>query len=262
MKEITSLDELKSIELDIMKKIHAFCEKHGLTYYLAYGTMIGAIRHDGFIPWDDDIDIFMPREDYDKFLELFVREQDSLKLAVVNHTTKPYLGRAMSKVIDNRTRLIEMEYKNDDEIGVFVDVFPLDGLPEGSLQKKIHMFKCKLLSKIFYTKKEIKKKSVLDKLILLLSSPFNEKLIIDCLVKNMKKYKYSECKEVIVYAAHYYRIMPKTMFAQKVLHPFEDAMFYIHNGYDELLRMIYGDYMQLPPEKDRIPHHIANIYWK
>ena len=89
MKEINTLEELKSIELDIMKKIHDFCERKGLTYYLAYGTMIGAIRHNGFIPWDDDIDIFMPREDYERFLKLFVEEQNALKLAIVNHTTSP-----------------------------------------------------------------------------------------------------------------------------------------------------------------------------
>lgn len=262
MKEIDSLEELKAVELEIMKKIHAFCEKHNLTYYLAYGTMIGAIRHNGFIPWDDDIDIFMPREDYENFLTLFVREQESLDLAIVNHTTTPYLGRAMSKVIDTRTLLTELKYKNDDKIGVFVDIFPLDGLPKPGVKRKIHMFTCKLLSKVFYTKKELKKKSLIDYLILLLSLPYSEKTIISYLDKKMKQYRYKDCEEVTSYAAHLYRIMPKILFSEKKLHQFEDTHFYIHNGYDELLRMIYGDYMELPPEGERSPHHIANVFWK
>ena len=168
----------------------------------------------------------------------------------------------MSKVIDTRTVLKELEYRNDDNIGVFVDVFPLDGLPKEGLRRKFHMLICKTLSKILYTKKEIKKKSIIDYLIILFTFPFSEKKVISYLIKKMKKYKYKECDEVTSYSDQKILKMPKSLFNEKQLHQFEDTKLYIHNGYDVLLRMMYGDYMQLPPEKERIPHHIASIYWK
>ena len=96
MREIVNLSELKSIELDIMKKIHKFCEEYNINYTLSYGTLLGAVRHDGFIPWDDDIDIFMPQPDYEKFCRIFPLHQEKLQLELVNSKTSKYFGRNMS----------------------------------------------------------------------------------------------------------------------------------------------------------------------
>ena len=151
MKEISSIDELKVIELDIMKKIHRFCVDNNIIYYLCYGTLIGAIRHKGFIPWDDDIDILMPRPDYERFLKLFPRVQKQLGLEVVNHKTKTYFGRPMSKVIDKRTDLFEPEFKGDDHIGVFVDVWPLDGAANSKKERNKTIDKCYFWRSILYS---------------------------------------------------------------------------------------------------------------
>lgn len=120
MKVIESLDELKKIELDIMIKVHQFCEENGIKYYMIAGTLIGAIRHKGFIPWDDDIDIAMPREDYEKFLKIFPEYGKKNNLLAVNNRTKPYYGRPMTKVIDTRTSLTEPEYRSDDPIVLLI----------------------------------------------------------------------------------------------------------------------------------------------
>ena len=131
MKIIDNLDELKKIELDIMIKIHQFCEKNNIKYYMIAGTLIGAIRHKGFIPWDDDIDIAMSREEYEKFLREFPAYGEKNNLLAVNNRTNPYYGRPMTKVIDTRTCLMEPEYRSDDPIGVFVDIWVMDGVPTG-----------------------------------------------------------------------------------------------------------------------------------
>lgn len=262
MKEINTLDELKSIELDIMKKFHTFCVEHKIKYYLCFGTLIGAIRHQGFIPWDDDIDVYMPREDYDKFCNLFPKYQASLNLAIVNHTTKPYLGRVMSKVIDTRTDLKELEYYGDDNIGVFIDLFPLDGIPSNKFHRLCRIFKSKIFSKTIYTKKELKKKGIIEKLFLYFSKPWTELQLLDQMSNFMTKYPYAKSKIVTCYAGIETCCWPKEYFGDGMLQKFEDSEFFIPCNYDAILKDCYGDYIQLPPEDARKPHHITNIYWK
>ena len=140
MREITDLEELKHIELEVMKKIHEFCEENSIIYYLCFGTLIGAVRHDGFIPWDDDIDIYMKRDDYEKFLTLFPQKAEELDLNYANYMTKPYYGRCFTKVFDNKTVLKEPQYKTDDDIGVFVDIWPLDGTPNIVFFRKLYLY--------------------------------------------------------------------------------------------------------------------------
>ena len=124
MKEI-SFEESKKIELDILLAVADFCDKHNLTYFLAYGTLIGAIRHKGFIPWDDDIDIQMPRADYDKLIATF--EHENLKLVAPG---TPMSKHSCVKIIDTRTVKKEphLKYKAG-YLGIDIDVFPIDGAP-------------------------------------------------------------------------------------------------------------------------------------
>lgn len=139
MKEINTV-ELKRIELDILKYIKTQCEKYNLRYYLAYGTLLGAVRHKGFIPWDDDIDIHMPREDYDKLIELEYNNPDSKYKLLSPKYNKDYYY-SFAKMVDNETILEETGLKQIKELGVYVDIFPLDYIKKkGALKVKIERF--------------------------------------------------------------------------------------------------------------------------
>ena len=122
MKPIADVNEMRKIQMDILLFIHQFCIDNGIQYSLAWGTMLGAIRHKGYIPWDDDIDIMMTRPEYDRFCKLFHDERSIYKLYDV-HTDKKWIY-PFAKISDERT--IRVEKNALDEIGINIDVFPID----------------------------------------------------------------------------------------------------------------------------------------
>ena len=134
MKEIC-LEELKKIELEILIYIDKVCKENGLRYSLCDGTLLGAVRHNGFIPWDDDIDIMMPRPDYDKFLDVLRHNENRFKILSSEQEDYYY---TFSKVVDSETMLDEYMYQPIADMGVYVDVFPLEGMPSNSAARKKH----------------------------------------------------------------------------------------------------------------------------
>lgn len=263
MKPITELKEMQSIELDIMNVVHNYCIKNNIPYCLSYGTLIGAIRHDGFIPWDDDIDIFIPRKEYERFCSSFNKDNSNSNYELVNHTTPVYFGRPMSKVIDNRTYLVENEFEGDDPIGVFVDIWPLDGLPDNKVKMKFHRIHAEFLRKLLVLR--IKKTSCMIfpvKILHYLIRPISSKWITNRLDSVIKKYSYDNSNYVTSYLDPYHGLMNKEWFSKFILHKFEDSEFMVPSGYDSVLRSLYGDYMQLPPVDKQIPHHVVSTYWK
>ena len=139
MQEIKTVEELQKIELEILKYIDKVCKENNLTYFLAYGTLIGAIRHKGFIPWDDDVDIQMPRDDYNKLCDILKEENGRYKL--LDH--KEGLGYIypFAKVIDSNTRLIETGLTETVNMGVYIDIFPIDGTPNDFKKRKKYLKK-------------------------------------------------------------------------------------------------------------------------
>lgn len=263
MKEIRDLDELKKIELDIMKKVHLFCSKNNITYFLCYGTLLGAIRHNGFIPWDDDIDIFMPIEDYDRFCKEFPKFQDNLDLQLVNSSTKIYYGRTMSKVINNNTVLIENDFKHDDPIGVFIDIWPLSGLPNSNAKRNIYIVLHDFLFKLYCaTIYKLKFDSLKHALAIVFGNIIPRKLLLCILERLDNKFSYKASKYVTSSSEMHLIVYNKSSFENQILCKFEDTEFFIPSGYDEILRNTYGDYMELPPLEERIPHHNFAAYWK
>ena len=258
MRKITNLDEMREIELGIMKDVHAFCVKHHIRYYLSHGTLIGAIRHNGFIPWDDDIDIFMPRNDYSRFCKLFTDSENEFHLKLVNHRTKPYFGRAMSKVIDTRTVLTETDFRGDDPIGVFVDIWPLDGVPNSTILRYLYFKICKFINGLIYTKIGLNANKIKKIMLVIISS----RILVSVLDKIIQVCDYEKCKEITCMVDPYNAIMDKEIFSKSKLHKFEDSYFYVPENYHKLLSLLYGDYMKLPPKEKRIPHHIVNTFWK
>lgn len=262
--EIKDLEELKKIQLGIMKNIHAFCVKHNLRYYLAYGTLIGAMRHNGFIPWDDDIDIFMPRNDYEIFLKEFKEFGAKHNLEVCNAKTQTFYCRPMSKVIDLNTILIEPEYKYDDPIGVFVDIWPLDGISDNPNERAKE--KRKLLRMRFLLYKKITRFSFLKRMRDRLLAPFcylfvNHKKIANKMDSLLTKYDFDKQKNVVC-VSFPSRIMLREWFDNPQLIAFEDTKLFIPSHYDEILTCSYGNWRTLPPENERTPHHVINTWRK
>ena len=263
MKEINTLEEIKEIELSIMKEIHTFCEKNNLKYYLAYGTLIGAVRHSGFIPWDDDIDVWMFRDDYETFKKSFPKYGEKKGLYIAGKDTTPFYPRNMLKVCDGRTVLYEEMFQKQDTIGVFVDIWPLDGVSDHVLVRKVSNFFFRVFKKILtngVTKKEYSTKSITSCLFSLLFKIIGIRNTLDFpdnIAKNVnRKSKYVEC-----YAATPF-FLNRIDYNEQILMKFQDSMFYVPKGYDRLLTTIYGDYMCLPPKELQIPHHIQNVFWK
>lgn len=275
MKQI-DLNELKTIQCDILNKVHAFCLKNGISYSLAYGTLLGAVRHKGYIPWDDDIDIMMLRPDYDKFVSTFYGAYPELTICAPELNLDYYAPYA--NVWDNRTKLKEKsdsDYKYDFhrgvDIGVKIDIFPIDAVPNGS--KKLFGLKYRILEQLkrscnpYLGHKKSKNKGLLFRLGKLLVS-FLAQLIG---YKNIQRFilKFSKSCDLrksdrvdLVVFDYKERDFSKSSFDDIIDIPFEQYTFKSIKNYDEFLTASYGDYMKLPPEEQQIPHHNFIAYWK
>lgn len=264
MKEI-KMEELKSIQLDILKDIHSFCEKNQLRYYLFYGTLLGAIRHKGYIPWDDDIDIAMPRPDYEKFFSMFGNN----KYEAQNCTNTKKYPYSFGKVFDNRTVLKE-NISFTVENGVYVDIFPLDGLPEDKQKidkiiNKIKIWRYILnlkKNKIFNCKRTIPKQLFFIFLqMFVIVIPY--RFVVNKINNLCKFYAYDSCELVAeLNAGNNNSMIHRSAFDKTIMIDFEKYKFMAPCGYDEWLTNRYGDYMQAPPIKDRISTHKYKAWWK
>ena len=136
--KVIDLEELKIIQIEILDEVHNFCLEKGITYFLSSGTLIGAIRHRGYIPWDDDIDLYMPRKDYERFLKIF--NQISENCRVLSLSTDKKYALAYAKVERLGTRMIE-HVDNPMEMGVNIDVFPIDGVPDSETERERYFAK-------------------------------------------------------------------------------------------------------------------------
>jgi lipopolysaccharide cholinephosphotransferase len=264
---------VQAVSLEILKTFSDICEANGFRYMLTWGTLIGAIRHKGFIPWDDDIDVLMPRPDFEKFQTYFNNHAEELRpLRLFTSETKdyPYLIPRLS----NDDYPLDVDNEKPCGMGVFVDIFILDGTgdsPEdahryikslckyprliflatrqhfefGTTQgffKKLIKFPvycyAKLMGRDYFVKKQL---GYIDK------ESYNKKQYVGCaLLCERPRFGVIEKKDV----------------EDLISVPFEKYMFKVPRAYDKLLKMWYGNYMQVPPEKDRIPHHIYQAFKK
>ena len=126
-----SIEEAKQIELDILAFIDSFCKQHGIDYFINYGTLIGAIRHKGFIPWDDDIDLSMTRENYERFIQLFTQEQSKYKILALETDERYYNN--FIKVVDSTTKIVDTRNTKTYDSGIFIDIFPMDSFNDSKV---------------------------------------------------------------------------------------------------------------------------------
>lgn len=262
-----SFEETKQIELEILLKVADFCDQHGLRYYLAYGTLIGAIRHKGFIPWDDDIDIQMPREDYNKLIELFNRENEDARYFLLDPKSK-IAGHPYVKVIDTRTVKKELGAKKGSILGIDVDIFPLDGMPSDDAEyEKWYAQLHKEYKKYQYSVISLKGWGFKTKIHYLLYRPnlLCRKKILKKTEKLHALYPYEKSERVGIMETVYNgkkNRLKKEYFDGYTLVEFEGHQVKAPRGYHEVLTDIYGDYMKLPPEDQQVAHHTNSSFWK
>lgn len=262
MKELT-LRDIQLVSLDILKDIRAFCDANAIRYFMAYGTLLGAVRHKGFIPWDDDIDLMMPRPDYERF----IREYRSLDgMNAVFYHEKDGSGIAFARVCDMKRTVLKFNGTSwaPFETGVFIDVFPLDATtPEEYPRRKKQAMK-----QLYYTYLErgLQQhtstffKNAVKRVILFVTSGGVKKLID---ISTRFPYEASTWLGQFTCPDAHETVLRKEWFATSVLLDFEGDRFAAPVGYTDLLTNQFGNFMQLPPEKDRVPHiSMARFYWK
>lgn len=242
--------------LDILVYFRDFCKSHNLKFYLAGGTRLGAIRHHGFIPWDDDVDVQMFRKDYDKLIELWNKEADTSRFVCQVTTDKTCSRFPMATIRSVNTTCIFDHSVNDDICqGMKVDVEFLDVVPKGEYKIQMHLFYCRL--RALYAAQRVPRRASLIKKIVswaLLTAVPSHKLqwkISNWCEKQIKKYNPGDDSDIISYSmvANY----KQTWFKDTKWVDFEGYKMPVPVGYDEILKAQYGDYMQLPPEDKRKP---------
>lgn len=273
MKEL-KLEESQQAALCVLNVIADICEKNKFTYSFVYGTLIGAIRHKGFIPWDDDIDIAMPRPDYERFCEYCKKHSEELKpFRLLNMDTCKDYPYMISRMSDDRY-VLDVVNEKKFGLGVFVDIYPLDGLGcdfETAYQKMAVLRKYPRLmylsTRRYYHfgitkgwKKRILKLFAFTYAKIMGKNYFAKKInsLVDFSCYNSSKYV--GC--AVWGAGDKVYVFDKEKMGELIWVDFEGGKYRSYEGYDYLLKEWFGDYMQLPPEEDRVPHHLYRAYKK
>ena len=262
---MNELRKLQLVQTEILDVIVEICSKNDINYYLIGGTLLGAVRHEGFIPWDDDLDIAMSRLDFEKFINLCASElNDKYYLHWI--TTDNTYWLPFAKIRKKNTLLDEYTISHlNIPKEIFVDIFPLDNvIQEKSKTQKIKTNIIKSISKIIYIKKKIKLNSISDKnmlinIIRIIAALFPIKFLFKIQIKFMKSENH---KSSAIYYINYgsnYDTIKQTILKSKYdpfkTAKFEEGIYKIPNDYDYILTRIYGDYMKLPPEEERTLRH-------
>lgn len=256
------LRDLQLLMLENMKIIHALCEQYNIQYSLCAGSAIGAVVHKGFIPWDDDIDIMMDRENYDRFCKIIPNKLPS-NLELLNYKNSEDARTLISKIVDNNYVITYQTTTGEKiDMGLFIDITVLDKVPT-DIKKRKNIFKRSKLGLLLIGRNTPQNQGKLKKwigmlLIKMTTERFKinygkktEKLIANS-VKDEKEYTYAE---LLIYCGKVYEFN-KNLFSQYERIQFEDTYFYIVSDYDTYLRKRYErDYTILPPKEQQISHH-------
>lgn len=253
------LHQIWDAEIDILNVIHEVCTKYGLHYSLAFGTLIGAVRHGGFIPWDDDIDIIMPRQDYNKLISVWDKVAPS-GFVLQYKDNSPDFEQNFIKIRMDHTTFIQEERECSKQYhkGIFVDIAPCDRVAPGGLSRKIQYIACAV--ELLYSKEHTSGTAgvvgLTEKILLCIPKilrPMLRKKARSMIARwNNRTDLPCFCSDTIQNCRRYF---PADMLDGFKLTPFQGEMYFTMRKPDDFLRVRYGDYMQLPPEEERVWKH-------
>lgn len=265
--EMINIDEIKRIEISILDYVVDICERNNLNYSLAFGTLLGAVRHKGFIPWDDDIDIHMPRPDYDKFIKITTSSScDSIYKTLSFDTDSSYYYQ-FAKVVDSRTKVVETDLIPNVNMGVWIDIFPVDSID------RCFNFRRNIITLLDYFRilsvynnvpaKLHKFGRILPFILFRFAKCFKPQLYISLMnyIATRGAFDQSHFSSVLIGRITSKMKFKSSDFVNCSLITFEGKQYKAPANVDEYLSIMYGDYMQLPPIEDRVTHKF-NAYWK
>ena len=254
--------QFKNIALNILIDFDDLCRKNGIKYSLAYGTLLGAIRHKGYIPWDDDIDIIMLRSEYEKF----VKVKDSLKRehTFISIETNPLYSASLAKIYNNKTVLKETLHRDLCDIGVYIDIFVFDYVPENNIKRKYLYYQALACRKIWaFSTYFPKTKFCLEKTMRNLAAKWQlgrkANLWLNRKLKQQNK-SALVCAMLFVYHWDWETFSGDEVNELREIE-FENHNFLCFKNYDIFLKRWYGDYMKLPPEIERVVGHSYTVYF-
>ena len=261
------LQELKVVQMDVLSAIDEYCQQHNIRYSMACGTLLGAVRHKGYIPWDDDIDIYIPRDDYKRLLDEFpITYKERYKIASLERD--PQWELPYAKAYDANTLLVE-DADCKETIGINIDIFPVDDVPNGPEFQKYN--KRRRLEQTLFALKSVRRsktrsyaKNMIILLVRFVTFFYTKRRWAKRLDKLAQKYNnkgYDSCFECCLGMLQR-RPFPKQLFSNFIELSFEGRKYKSFKDYDVYLRNGYGDYMKLPPEEKRVSNHGFKGYWK
>lgn len=267
MATTVSIETIQEYEMGVLHYIDDVCSANGLKYYLAYGSLLGAVRHQGFIPWDDDMDIYMPRPDYVRFLEV-TNANPHPRYKVCSVDNEKRWTAPLPKVIDTYTVLKQTGHREQMDLGIYIDIFVLDGVPAEQKERENWIRKLNLLHKIWtgceYEKKAQPGSGLKGHVTALASKLLHNFVGANRAARNLcaqaRKYAYEDCdwvgdNECQVAKDRQKCIVEKAWFGEGGTMLFGDLQCPVPAQWDKLLTKWYGDYMTLPPEEARVSHH-------
>lgn len=254
---------------DVLRFFIGLCKEHDLRYFIAYGSAIGAIRHKGIIPWDDDIDVVMPRPDFERLKEICATV-DMDKYELVGPSGTPGYYMPFAKMCNKHTTLLESE-EYHCVLGMYIDIFVYDGMTDDMdvarnylRQYRKYWNRLTVVSSYYpwaKVKAKLKRGEIKDLIhyfLLSLNRSYFRKRFLKRLHTIVHAYDYDSCDTIIKYPPGYgeNEVIPKSMIEESIQVPFETLQVSIQKDYDALLRRYFGDYMQYPPEEEQHSHHL------
>ena len=261
------LIKIRAIQMDMYREVRSICQRHSIPHTAIAGSVLGAIRHHGYIPWDDDLDIAMMREDYNRFLK-YAEKEINPKFFIQNYYTDPYYGNYFTKIRCNNTLFVQNIDKNDkSHHGIFIDIFPIDRLTDCIEKRESYRRQLMFYFQLYMAKcnKGIsgetdslsgKAKLLLRRFLhIILAFASKEKLFykVDALCQKFNTEKTETLMIAILYAMKGQHFEEKTMFPP-VVHSFEEDTIFVPYDSNRYLSESYGNYMELPPIEKRINH--------